>query len=561
MRYRALASDYDGTLATAGAVADATIEALERLRRSGRRLVLVTGRLLPDLEATFPRLDLCDRVVAENGGVLHVPGERRTAALAPPPDPRFLAALRERGVPFTAGEVIVATEQPHDQQALAAIRDLGLDLHIVFNKGAVMILPAGVSKATGLEAALRDLGLSTRNVVGVGDAENDHAFLERCELSAAVGNALPAVREHADLLLDRADGAGVAELVDRLLADDLAGATTGVERLRLSLGADARGGDVTIPPSSHGFLIAGPSASGKSTLATAFIEQLARRGYQLCVIDPEGDYERLAGAAVVGDPDRQPAVTEVLRLLEQAGQDVVVNLLGVPMDDRPDFLAGLLPALLAVRKRTGRPHWLVIDEAHHVLPEAKPGLLPADEDLPGLVLLTVHPDRVAADVLRWADGIVVFGGETGEAVAAFAAARGVAAPAGLPGGADGEVLGWWRDGEPFRFRPLRPRGERQRHLRKYLRGDLGPSSFVFTGPAGALGLLAQNLLLFLQIGEGVDEATWDFHRRRHDYSRWLREQVKDHALAADVERIEDGGSTTDDARRQVRRAVEARYTV
>jgi hydroxymethylpyrimidine pyrophosphatase-like HAD family hydrolase len=462
MRYRALASDYDGTLATHGVVARATIEALERLRRSGRRVVLVTGRLLPDLEAVFPHLDLCDRVVAENGAVVHLPRERRTTALAGAPDPRFLEALRERGVPFGAGEVIVATGQPHDQAVLAAIRELGLDLHIVFNKGAVMVLPAGVSKATGLDAALRDLGLSARNAVGVGDAENDHAFLERCELSAAVANALPAVRDRADVVLEHAHGEGVAELIDLILRDDLAGTTARASRLRLSLGADVRGGEVAVPPSSHGFLVAGPSATGKSTLATAFVEQLAGRGYQFCVIDPEGDYERLAGSAVVGDPDRPPAPPEVLRLLDQAGQDVVVNLLGVPIQDRPGFVAGFLPALLALRKRTGRPHWLVVDEAHHVLPEAEPGLLPADEDLPGLLLLTVHPDRVATDVLRWTDGIVVFGDGAEHTVAAYARVQGLRAPEAWLDRAEGDVPGWWKDGGPFALRPSPPAGERLR---------------------------------------------------------------------------------------------------
>ena len=46
MHYLALASDYDGTLATDGRVDNATIAALERLRDSGRRLLLVTGREL-----------------------------------------------------------------------------------------------------------------------------------------------------------------------------------------------------------------------------------------------------------------------------------------------------------------------------------------------------------------------------------------------------------------------------------------------------------------------------------------------------------------------------------
>lgn len=70
MRYLALACDYDGTLATDGKVGEDVVAALERVRETGRRLVLVTGRELPDLAGAFPRLDLFERVVAENGGLL-----------------------------------------------------------------------------------------------------------------------------------------------------------------------------------------------------------------------------------------------------------------------------------------------------------------------------------------------------------------------------------------------------------------------------------------------------------------------------------------------------------
>jgi hydroxymethylpyrimidine pyrophosphatase-like HAD family hydrolase len=563
MRYRVLAADYDGTLASHSAVDGHTIEALERLRRSGRHLILVTGRRLPDLVSIFPRLDLCSGVVAENGAVLHVPGEHRTTILAAAPDPRFLQALRVRGVPFHAGKVVVATDQPYEQAVLAAIKELGLDLHIVFNGPAVMVLPEAVTKASGLETALEDLGMTLRNVVGIGDAENDHAFLDRCELSAAVANALPAVRERADAVTVQDEGRGVVELIDALLRDDLTDLTSQVPRLRLMLGSDREGREVTIPPSTSGFVLAGPSASGKSTLATAFIEQLAARGYQFCVIDPEGDYERLGGVAVVGDPERAPSVAEVLRLLEQTGQDVVANLLGVPMADRPGFLAAFLPALLALRARTGRPHWLVVDEAHHVLPDTAPARLPGEQDLPGLLLLTVHPDRVAAEVLQCTEGVIAFGREVGRTIDAYARGQGVKPP--VTRSLDvrsGEVVAWWKAGRPVRFRPLQPSGERRRHLRKYLRGDLGPDSFIFTGPTGALHLRAQNLLLFLQIGEGVDDGTWEFHRRRGDYSRWLRRAIKDDALAAEVERIEvRPGAPPDEARHLLRSAIEARYTI
>jgi hydroxymethylpyrimidine pyrophosphatase-like HAD family hydrolase len=181
MRYLALASDYDGTLAHDGVVDDPTIRAVEQLIHSGRTLILVTGRELPDLQSVFPRLDLCERVVAENGAVLYNPATREKRTLAEPPPQTFLESLRKREVTgLSCGEVIIATWHPYETQVMEAIRDSGLELQIIFNKEAVMILPSGVNKMTGLCAALEELKLSRHNLAGIGDAENDHAFLESC---------------------------------------------------------------------------------------------------------------------------------------------------------------------------------------------------------------------------------------------------------------------------------------------------------------------------------------------------------------------------------------------
>ena len=223
MRYQVLACDYDGTLATDGRVDVRTIAAIERLRVSGRKLVLVTGRQLADLMEVFPRLDLFDRVVAENGAVLYSPSERSERALAEPPPPAFVTALRRRKVaPLGVGRVIVATGRPLETVVLDTIRELGLQLEVILNKDAVMVLPSGVNKASGLDAALAELGISRRNTVGIGDAENDQAFLAHCECAVAVANALPPLRERADLVTAGEHGAGVVELIDRMLESDLA---------------------------------------------------------------------------------------------------------------------------------------------------------------------------------------------------------------------------------------------------------------------------------------------------------------------------------------------------
>jgi len=223
MHYVALATDYDGTIAHHGEVDPPTLAALERLRGASRRLILVTGRELDDLIRCMDRLDLFDLMVAENGALLYWPATRQERTLAAPPPPEFAERLRAAGVqPLSVGRVIVASWEPNEGKVLTTIRDMGLELQIIFNKGAVMVLPAGVNKESGLRAALEELEVSPRNVVAVGDAENDFAFLNLCGMPVAVANALPRLKDAAALVTQGERGEGVAELVDRWLADDLA---------------------------------------------------------------------------------------------------------------------------------------------------------------------------------------------------------------------------------------------------------------------------------------------------------------------------------------------------
>jgi HAD superfamily hydrolase (TIGR01484 family) len=222
MRFAALACDYDGTLATDGRVNEATLIALQRVIASGRRLLLVSGRELEDLASTFPAVGLFDWVVAENGAHLSRPDQSEERALGTRPPEEFLRRLRERGVaPLSVGRVIVATCESHQTTVSQVIHELQLELQIILNRGAVMVLPAGIDKAAGLSVALQTMSLSPENVVGIGDAENDQHLLAICGLGVAVANALPMLKENADLVTQGANGAGVIELINRLVDDDL----------------------------------------------------------------------------------------------------------------------------------------------------------------------------------------------------------------------------------------------------------------------------------------------------------------------------------------------------
>jgi len=216
---RALATDFDGTLAHNGSVSSTTMDAVRRLKDVGIRLILVTGRELNDLNAIFPELTWFDLAVLENGAVLFNPATGTIETLADPPPSAFVTRLHERGLPLQIGKAIVATWEPHEKEVLQIIKEMGLELHVIFNKGAVMVLPSGVNKATGLLAALRQLNLEPSLVVGIGDAENDHAFLEVCGYSVAVANALPAIREKVAYVTQGDHGDGVAELIAGLLTN------------------------------------------------------------------------------------------------------------------------------------------------------------------------------------------------------------------------------------------------------------------------------------------------------------------------------------------------------
>jgi HAD superfamily hydrolase (TIGR01484 family) len=566
VRYHALACDYDGTLAKNGVVDEPTLAALARVRESGRQLLLVTGRELEDLRRVFSSFELFDRVVAENGAVLYRPETREEKVLAEPPSADFVRALRAEGVsPLSVGRAVVATWSPHERTVLEVIRRLGLELQVSFNKGAVMVLPSGVNKAKGHLAALDELGLSCHNVVGIGDAENDHAFLADCECAVAVANALPALKERADLVTEGDHGAGVIELAHRLIETDLVPLAGRLVRHDFEVGVKPTGEVVRIPAYGVNVLVAGTSGSGKSTFATSVLERLMDSRRQFCIIDPEGDYPALEGAVVLGDRHRAPSVEEVADLLAKPDRNGVVNLLGIDLAGRPAFFEALFPRLLELRARTGRPHWIVVDETHHLLPATGDTAQVLPRKLHGLMLITVHPDHVAPALLSAVDVIVVVGSAPQDTLATFSRTLGKAAPP-VDGGAleAGMAVGWWHrlGTPPFLFRSVPPRAERRRHVRKYASGELGPDrSFYFQGPEAKLNLRAQNLTMFLQIGEGVDDETWIHHLKRGDYSRWMREAIKDEALAAAVAAVEaspEPGAAA--SRRRIRELIEERYT-
>ncbi|MBI2810462.1 MAG: HAD family phosphatase [Candidatus Melainabacteria bacterium] len=470
MRYLALACDYDGTLTTDNQPSPEAFGKLRQVRASGRKVVLVTGRTLHQLRESCQELDVFDSIVLENGAVLYDPNTGTSRLLCAPPPRGFVSKLKKKGITgLTVGEAIVATWSPQESAVLSVIRTMGLDLQLSFNRNAILILPPGINKASGLQVALEGLGISPHNVVGVGNAENDHIFLSYCKCSAAVANATDLVKNDADWVLEGAEAEGVCELIEQLVDNDLQKLRLEMTRAKLPIGTSDHG-PVSIDAYNSRVLIAGPSRSGKSRLTCGLLERLGAERYQFCVVDPEADFDGFPGK----NPDNR----------------VTVNLVGLAFAERPAYFARLLNAVQDLRLSTGRPHWFVVEEAHHMLyPDWKHASQALPSDFPGLLLVTVHPSELSTEVLTRIDTVIATGKDAHEVINDFATAQNFKmTPLERVEMDDYEVLLWLRSSPEtaVRVRLLPTMHEHRRHVRKYAQGDVGyHRSFFFTGNSDA----------------------------------------------------------------------------
>ena len=445
MRYTALAVDFDGTIAHDGVVPPHVVDGLRRLRETGRKLLLVTGRELEELLSIFPDVDLFDRVVAENGALLYRPASGEREELGDPAPEALVELLRARGVPVSVGHSIVATVLPHETTVLEAIRELGLECQVIFNKGAVMVLPAGVNKASGLKAALKELALSARNLVAAGDGENDHALLESAEYSVATANAIATLRQKADRVTRETHGDGVLEVVADLIESDLERSPPRAPRRTLCIGRDAHGAPVTFPTVGVSMIVAGRSPAGKISLVRGLLDRICAMGYQFCVIDTRGDYVEVEQAVVVGASDRPPGPMEAPTALKKPEIDVIVTLSALPPPARAAFITDLLRRLGALQESTGRPHWIVVDEAHQALPARglrdEVALAPAENT----IFVSSDATRLPPDLIAAANAIVATGEGASAEITSIAEAMSVSAPPeALRDPEAGEALVWFR---------------------------------------------------------------------------------------------------------------------
>lgn len=398
MRYVALAAGFDGTLARDGRCDPRCIESLRALAATGRKLILVTGRELRELLEIFPEARLFDYVVAENGAVMHRPSTRESEILAQAPPEILLQELRRRHVtPLTVGSSIVRTVQANEAEVSAALRKLQLDFQLVTNPGALMMLPAGVNKASGVWAALRELGVSRHNLVAIGDGENDLALFEFAEHAVAVQNADPLVKRVANRTTQGAYCDGFLELARDLVANDLIAA---VPLQKVTVGVRANGSAVEITPCRDSVLVHGPEGTGKAALCILLLEQFLASSYQCCIIGAEVGGMRVPGEVeVFGDAHEVPRLTEILAALDQPTASVAINLAALTVETRPIFTDALLVQLQALHDRLGRPHVVLINQAHSFLTD---GVSASSARLSEVTMIysTAEPERLPARILE-----------------------------------------------------------------------------------------------------------------------------------------------------------------
>lgn len=576
------ACDFDGTLAEEGQVDAATWDVLRAARMSGMVLILVTGRTLDSIVGAGPFGELFEAIVAENGAVVQFPKRNRVALPFGTLDERLLQQWHSLDLPMEWGLAIAATVKPHDEALLRTLRTSRACATVVYNRNAVMFLPPGATKGSGLLYALEELGYSAHNVLACGDAENDRSLFEVAELGVAVANATPDLRSVADAVLAEPAGAGVRSLLSDLLEGKPPLHRPRPERA-LGLGQRASGSPVRLDPYAvieTNLGILGCSGSGKSWLAGLVAEELFKQKYQVCIIDPEGDYRALAASPrtlLLGGPETPlPSVASVLNVAEWNNVSLVLDLSMYQFEQRITYLGDFLRTLRGLRRRRGRPHYFLIDEVQSFCPPDGGGLtdlLLEAMQWGGFGLVSYRPSLVARSLLERLDHLLLTRLALSEEIETVApwlhgyqgSDAALEALPTLPRGQAYLCNGLRQPGPPARSALLRFQvGGRAiphfRHLHKYLRTPLPETKrFHFRTHQGQSLGTAASLWEFRERIADLPTDALRYHLERRDFAAWIEGALHDEELARRVSKIADRKLVGDALRQALLEVVVERY--
>jgi len=540
--FKALACDFDGTLASQDRIGPAALDALARAREAGLGLVLVTGRTFFELTRVCASLDLFEAVVAENGAVLYFPRDAMIRDQGPAPPTRLLAELDRRGIYYQVGRVIVGAARADEAVVREALAAAGVSCDLVYNRAALMLLPAGISKGRGLERVLRSLGLSFHDVLALGDAENDLALFEACGWGACPANGVPALKERADWIFPGDNGDGIAAAITGPIMRGLLSGRHSI-RHRVAVGWVVETSEpVTIPTRDVNVLIHGDPLSGKSWLAGALIERLGAARYAVCVVDPEGDYRvlaRLPGVTWAEVRDRASLDEALAHFERDPAACVVADLSTLAHAPKLELIQAALERIGRSRRRSGLPHWVVLDEAHYSLhPEGVPDQAIGIEDK-GFCLATYRPSWLRDSVVKALD-VFILARTTAAGELEFFRARveathgakaGLAALPDLPAG-EFMLIEPDGSGTGLTFVAAPRETAHVRHLRKYVDSRVPFSErFIFRDPGGRAVAEAQSVQDFRRVVAEVDDRILAHHAARGDFSRWVLDVFSDRDLS------------------------------
>jgi hydroxymethylpyrimidine pyrophosphatase-like HAD family hydrolase len=574
VKFSTLALDFDGTIARNDVLDPDVRKAISEARAEGIVVLLVTGRILDDLRRVAGDLYFVDAVVAENGAVIEFPDTGYSRVLAEPPPNVLLNELRREGIVFTVGQSIIDADKDVATQILAILQRLELPLVLAFNRSRVMVLPQAISKATGLREALTILRLSPHNTVAIGDAENDHELLHFCEVGVAVAWGSEVLKAAADRVLPGEGPPAVAGYIRALVKGRQVPEPLKTRR-HLVLGHTDDGSPLALAIRGRNLLVAGDPKTGKSWVTGLLCEQSILYGYSLCILDPEGDYtslEALPGVVVFGGAYPLPRPREFLHALRHADVSIVVDLSHTSHQEQLQYMQTVLPALATLRRQTGLPHRIVVDEAHYFLDDPHvPNVL--DVASGGYTLVTYRASKLRSDLLARCEAIIVTRESDPQEVRALRAlCHSCAGPKSesewallfeslVVGEAVALPVTEEAAGDVRRIR-LSPRlTPHVRHLAKYV--DLPVSeghAFVFWRD-GSPGRRARTLREFVSIMEHFPVTALDGHFQRHDFSNWIMGVFGDYPLAKTLRQIEDDylAGVRLDVTWSLARAVRARY--
>jgi len=570
VKLSAFALDFDGTISTDGRLPASVADAIAEARLQGITVFLVTGRRLDDLHACAGDLRCFDAIVGENGAVLEFPARQRRSVLGHRPPEVLVTELRRRGLPFAVGSCVVELDGKEAPAVLDVVRSLHLPHVLAFNRGRLMVLPPAIAKSTGLREAARAMRVSLHNTIAIGDAENDHDMLDACEVGVAVRWGSPALQAVADEVIEGTGPDAVATYLRAAVRQPrLSPAQMG--RRSMLLGHERSGNPLRLALRGRTILVGGEPGSGKSSLGGLLCEQLILQGYCVCVLDPEGDYvalRSLPGVVVLGGDDALPTTRELTRTLQYPDVSVVIDLSKVSYREKVHYVRGVLPILNALRRRTGLPHKILLDEAHYFLWEDEGAPL-IDPELAGYIIVTYRLSTLSPAVRRVGDSVALTCRESDphEAdalVRMCQSATGSTVPVALLAGLapDEAALLPGADeahGHVRRF-TVGPRlTEHVRHRSKYLDMPIDDSQAFVFGEGGRLRPRARSLKEFVSLLDLQDPDAIRGHLRRHDFSRWIEHIFRDGPLAARLRAIEADRECPEDAVGAIAQAIRARY--